>query len=142
MDEGHYYVPAGAPPGLSLMHSDARPPDGVYYFRIYAGIMAFSYACLAIFGLVTMVSPLFAGPASATSSADMDQWFVGFFCVGIGTALCTAFLVALFGGRRSWVHTMGTLLIGLGMMSGCCLPLTIPLLIQWLKPETKQWYTS
>jgi hypothetical protein len=142
MNQGPYYVPAGAPPGLPLMHSDAKPPEGVYYFRVYAGVMAAIYGILAIVGLVMMAAPLFARGAFTSPGADLGSWVVGFIYGGIGTVLCVAFLIALFGGRRPWVHTMGTVLIALTMTSICCLPITIPLLIQWMKPETKQWYNT
>ena len=37
-DEGPTILPAGMPPGIATL-SDERPPDGVVYFRLYAGGM-------------------------------------------------------------------------------------------------------
>jgi len=54
-------------------------------------------------------------------------------------------LAALFGiapllpkRRAAWIY--GFVTIGIGMTSACCLPATIPLLLFWIKPETKQFF--
>jgi hypothetical protein len=37
-----------------------------------------------------------------------------------------------------WVYDI--VLICLGMTSVCCMPVTIPLLIFWIKPDAKAWF--
>jgi hypothetical protein len=130
-------MPAGLPPGAEYIH-DERAPEGVIYFRIYAGIMAVINALVALFGLVMMFVPLFS--RSAASSGSTEFWIVGLIYGGIGVVFFIPWMVALFGGRKPWVHTMGTVMIALGMTQICCLPILIPLLISWMKPETKRWF--
>jgi hypothetical protein len=134
--QGPFLMPAGLPPGAEYTHEE-RTPEGVTYYRIYAGIMAVLNAILALVGLVLMFTPLFAAP-KATSDAEMV--IMGLIYGGIGTVFFIAWVVTLFSGRKPWVHTMGTVMIALGMTQICCLPVLIPLLINWLKPETKRWY--
>lgn len=131
-------MPAGLPPGAEYIQ-DERPPEGVVYFRIYAGFMAVINAILALLGLVLMFMPLFSTSASARNTGT---WILGLVYGGIGIAFFVPWVIALFGGRKPWVHTLGTVMIALGMTQICCLPILIPLLIQWLKPETKRWYTA
>jgi hypothetical protein len=56
-------------------------------------------------------------------------------------------LAALFGiapllpkRRAAWIY--GFVTIGIGMTSACCLPATIPLLLFWIKPETKEFFSG
>jgi hypothetical protein len=136
--EGSYLIPAGMPPGAAYMN-DERPPEGVYYFRIYGGFMTVLSALATLVGLVMMFMPLFVRSATGT---DPGTWLVGLVYGGVGIAFFVPWVIALFGDRKPWVHTLGTVMIALGMTQLCCLPIQIPLLIAWLKPETKRWYSS
>jgi hypothetical protein len=42
--------------------------------------------------------------------------------------------------RRPWAWIFGLVLICIGLTSLCCLPVAIPLLLSWLKPETKSYF--
>jgi hypothetical protein len=135
--EPPYLIPAGMPPGVAYMHEE-RPPEGVYYFRIYGGLMTLTSAASAIFGLVMVTLPIF-DPARGHGAAT-ESWVIGVAYGVFGAAFFVPWLLALFGGRKPWVHTLGLVLIALGMTQLCCLPIQIPLLLTWLKPETKRWY--
>jgi len=78
--------------------------------------------------------------ATGSAVADLDFYLVGIFYGVVGLVLTVPAIVALFGGRRPWVHTLGTVVIALGMINFCCLPVLIPLLIVWMKPETRRWF--
>jgi hypothetical protein len=133
-------MPAGMPPGTDYAQEE-RPPEGVYYFRIYGGISAFLHAAVVLFGIALLFSPLFA-PKGKTASfgGDLGAWLGGVVYVGMGLFVLVPTLAALFGGRRPWVHTLATIVIAFGMIHFCCIPILIPLLIVWLKPETKRWF--
>jgi hypothetical protein len=133
------FIPAGMPPGTEYAASGETAPEGVTYFRIVAVIHGLMSGFVALFGLVMMIAPL-AVPSSSRGGADVATWAVGFFYTGVGAALFVPTAVALFGGRRPWVHTLGTVVIGLGMLNMCCIPLLVPVLIVWMKPETRRWY--
>ena len=135
-DDRPFLMPAGMPPGAEYTHEE-RPPEGVYYFRIYAAFMCVVCAGCVLLGLTIMVVPLLSPKSSAS---DAEAWLGGFFYAFLGTLFFIPWVMTLFGGRRPWVHTLGTVMIALGMTSLCCAPIQIPLLITWLKPETKRWY--
>jgi hypothetical protein len=132
------FVPQGMPPGTE--YGLARPPDAVYYFRVYGALYAVLHGLLALFGLGMMFAPLWLPPASRAPDADMGFWIMGFIYGGMGLFFLAPTLVALFGGRRPWVHVVGTVVIAMGMLQICCIPVLIPLLLAWLKPETRAWY--
>ena len=85
---------------------------------------------------------LIVGPEQfETPRRDADTLAVqGIVFVFIGPLLFIPFAIAPFLGRKSWVWVYDLVLICLGMTSCACLPATIPLLIFWLKPETKAWF--
>ncbi len=131
------FIPQGMPPGTEY-GAPEKAPDGVVFFRIYAALFGALGALLALLGLGLMFAPLFV-PAYA-AGGEVGAWIGGLLYGGWGMALFVPSVLALFSGRRPWVHTMGTVVIALGMFSCCLMPLLIPLLIVWMKPETKRWY--
>lgn len=135
--QGPYLVPAGAPPGMPLLQEEERPPEAVYYFRIYAVLVIIILLGCAGFGVYAMVKPLLS-----TSSGTVNDWVGGLVTAVFCGGLVVPHLLALFGGRKSWVYTLSLVLIGVNLVWGicCCLPVNVPLLIVWMKPETKRWY--
>ena len=133
-------LPAGLPPGIEPP-SDERAPDGVLYFRIYATLLAILAGFITLVGGGMLVAPIALDP-EAVSRAGAESYFylAGIVYGAVGLVFLLPAIVALFGGRKPWVHTLGTVVIGLGMIWFCCLPILIPLLIVWMKPETKRWY--
>jgi len=134
----HYYMPSAMPPGVEYMH-DERPPEGVYYFRIFAVLAALVDIGIVGLGLVMMISPaLHAGPASLGTGEVMGGLVYG----ALGMVHFIPTMLVLLGPRSPWVHTLGTVILALTLHQCCCIPLLIPLLIVWMKPETKRWYGS
>jgi hypothetical protein len=128
------------PPGTAYP-GEEHAPEGVVYFRIYGAVFALLTGALALFGGAIMVSPFFTrGAAGSGPVADLGAYVAGVLYGGLGLAGFVPALIALFGGRRAWVHTLGTVVIALGMFSLCCIPVLIPLLVVWLKVETRRWY--
>src|SRR5262245_19222264 len=60
----------------------------------------------------------------------------GIFLVALGLGLAAAFATPFFVGPRPWVWIYDLLLIAVGMTSCACWPVTVPLLLYWIKPET------
>jgi hypothetical protein len=132
-------IPAGMPPGTEYA-SEERSPEGLLYFRIYAVLFALVNLAIFVFGAGIIASPFFL-PKSPGSGADVGLWIGGLFYAGWGLLFLVPTLVGLFAPRRPWGHTMGTVVIALGMFNlVCCIPILIPVLIVWMKPETKAWF--
>jgi hypothetical protein len=143
MEKPHYYIPSGLPPGASPMVEEDGPPPGVYYYRIYAGIQAAFAALSVLGGIVLMIAELAAPPGAGgtlPASSNIESVIAGVFYTGIGAAFFVPLIISLFAGRAAWVHTLGTVLLAVSMLSLCCVPFGLPVLITWLKPETKRWY--
>jgi hypothetical protein len=131
---GPFLIPLGAAPGGGYTQEE-RAPEAVLFFRIYVGIIALACVALLGSGLYQLVDGAL-GPA-----ADRSRAAGGIVSVAMATLFGTPCLIALLAGRRPWVHTIGTIVIVLTMTTACCIPLAIPMLVVWLKPETRRWYT-
>ena len=133
------YRPAAAfppAPGPSF----PPPTPGVWYCYIaYCLFMALLY--LAVVGLGVMFIALAETIAAEDSEhSAMEMIVMGtVFCV-MGGVLMLMYAVAplLPKSKASWIY--GFVTIGFGMTSACTLPFCIPLLIFWLKPETKAFF--
>ena len=135
------FVPLGMPPGTDYVAEGERAPDAVPYFRIYAGITAVFYGLITLFGLVTMISPFLMTRLRAPD-LELGTFVAGMFYAAWGALFCVPTLLTLFGGRKSWVHPIGTVLIAVGMIWVCCLPVLIPLLVLWTKPEVRRYFDA
>ena len=67
---------------------------------------------------------------------------MGAVFIGIGLVLLVPYAAGPLLPRERWAWIVGVVLIGIGMTSLCCLPVAIPLLLGWLKPETKAYYNA
>lgn len=130
------YVPTG-PPGTSYA-SDSDRPSAVVYYKAFCGFMAFVYVLVAGLGVLLLFLPTIA--PSPTGPQDSEALIAGGMYIVIGLGLTIPYTLGIFLGRRPWVHTYGIIMIGLTMTSCMCIPIALPLLLAWLKPEVKAWY--
>lgn len=66
--------------------------------------------------------------------------FAAVFSIVLGLVFAAGFAAGPFLPRKPWAWIYGMVLISIGMTSACCLPASIPLLIFWIKPETKIFF--
>jgi Na+/pantothenate symporter len=78
-------------------------------------------------------------PQTNSQSAE-ELMITGIIYAVLGVILFLVFAVALFLPRKPWNWIVGIVMMALGMTSCCFLPFLIPLLIYWLKPETKAYF--
>lgn len=98
------------------------------WYIAYAVMMALVYMCCVGLGAVML--------ASGDDEAMIQGVILGF----IGFILMIIFGVAPFLPKKPWAWTYHLVLICLSMTSMCCMPISIPLMIYWLKPETKAFF--
>lgn len=111
----------------------ATPP--VYmWFTVYCILMALVYMTTAIMGIAFM----FVEPDREMSAAEAK--IMGSVMLIFGLGFFVPYAIAPFLPHKNWVWVFGLVLICLGLTSACCLPVCIPLLIFWLKPEMKAFY--
>ena len=108
------------------------------WFVAYAILMALLYLALAGFG----VTVLAVGPDQfADRETGAEEWVgIAIALIAVGLVLGLAHAIAPFLPHRpgAWIYDLVLIALGLGSM--CLWPMTIPLLIFWIKPESKRWF--
>lgn len=109
-------------------------PPVYTWFIVYCVLMALLYLALVVMGIVFLVIE----PDRDMSA--MEARIMGALFIIFGLLFSVPFAAAPFLPRKSWVWVFGLVLICIGLTSACCLPVCVPLLIYWLKPEMKEFY--
>ena len=121
-------------------HMDSAPPPGVVnWFKVYCVAMAVLYLVCAVAGVLFMVFASEITKHDAEFSRP-EALIAGGIFLALGLVLFALFAAALFLPCRPWVWIYHLVLICLGLTSACTMAATIPLLIFWIKPETRAWY--
>lgn len=107
-------------------------PKVVFWFRVYAAFMASVYGIVVVAGvLLVALSPSLDDPVLVIVG---PIYIVLGLVFGLGFALSFAFKPSPF----SWVYDIVLICIGFG---GCpTIAAAIPLLIFWIRPETRRHY--
>ena len=139
MSQNTPYDPPQFPnPSAPRSFTPAAPPAVLTWYKVYCGLMALLYILCVVFGVV-----LLALPAAALEAAEEEAIVLrvqGGILLVMGVVLAGVFGLGLFLPRRTWAWIYGIVTIGIGMTSACCLPITVPLIIFWLKAETKSYF--
>jgi hypothetical protein len=132
------YPHASAGYGYTPPMVPTERPGVVTWFTVYAILMALLYLLFAGFGVTVMV----VGPEQfADAETSAQEWSViAAIILVVGLIFCLPYAIAPFLPRKPGVWIYDLVLIALGLGSACLWPLTIPLLIFWIKPENKLWF--
>ena len=120
---------------------DALPPRAPavwFWYVAYCIVMALLYlACLA--GGIAIASFAVEIAAEDPQMKADEARIMGYMLSAISIPLILLFGVSplLPKGKLAWV--LGIINIAIGLTSACCLPVCIPLLIYWMKPELKAY---
>jgi len=106
-------------------------PRVVTWYRVYAAAFVVLYSLVAVMGVALMIW------GEDIDMRDGEGLATGAICVALGVPFAIASLVGALAPPRKWSWIYGLCLIALGMTSACCMPASVPLLIFWLKDETK-----
>lgn len=109
-------------------------PQVYTWFVVYCVLMGLMYLFVAGIGLMY---PMLAQMADKTTA---ESQIMGTMYTVFGVIFFIPFAIAPFLKPSPGVWVYDLVLICLGMTSCCCLPITIPLLIFWIKPETKTYF--
>ncbi len=110
-------------------------PTVVVWFKVYAAFLAAIYFAMAAVSLVFFLTD----PEKLEITKD-HAVLIGAVLLVLGLLLTIASAIPIFAAPRPWSWMYALVLICIGMTSACFLPLCIPLLIFWLKPEVKTYY--
>ncbi|HYY56040.1 MAG TPA: hypothetical protein VE842_01855 [Pyrinomonadaceae bacterium] len=107
------------------------------WFTAYCLFMALLYLAVSIGGGALLV---FAPGGVSRSRDDGGLLIQAVIFLAMGAIFAPAYATGLFLKGKSWGWIYGVILIAIGMTSCCLWPVTIPLLIQWIKPEMKRMF--
>jgi hypothetical protein len=106
-----------------------------FWYRVYVGFMAALYLAVLAGGMALVFA------AGTMSGDEAQQSLVMGVVYGImGAVFALVYGIALFLPRKPYNWIVGIVLIAFGLTSCCFLPAAVPLLIFWLKPETKNYF--
>jgi hypothetical protein len=106
-----------------------------FWYRVYCGALAALYLLIIPFGLFLA----FYAPETREHNSQ-ETFIMGIIYAVLGAVFFVVFAVALFLPRKPYNWIVGIVMMALGMTSCCFLPVLIPLLIYWVKPETKAYF--
>lgn len=122
-------------------------PQVITWFKAYCALMIVVYTLVAVLGGVMIANPDAlidpdAGAGSSVPTSQDEAMIMGVIYLGLGVVLGIAFVVPFLLPRRfgSWIYDL--VMICLGLTSVCCMPVTIPLLIFWIKEDTRLWFKN
>jgi hypothetical protein len=104
---------------------------------VYAGLMAAMYLVLLIGGTAL---PLLAPEEVDLKADDPPPWAVSLVVGCVSLPFAAAFVAAFFMPVKPWAWIYHLVLICVGFTSACCMLASIPLLIFWVRPETKAYF--
>jgi hypothetical protein len=120
--------PYGYDPYRAAPAYEGTPPVWTW-FIVYAIALAVLYVACTGVGLVICF----------TAHKDEDVLTGAFYAI-ICLPLAVLYGIAPILPKKPWVWIYDIVLICLPMTSMCCLPLCVPLLIYWIKPEVKAFF--
>ncbi|MFO0552346.1 MAG: hypothetical protein U0271_28420 [Polyangiaceae bacterium] len=114
-------------------------PSAVKWGRFFAWALAALYVFCVLGGVLIL---LFLPNPWKPVNNQMPPGVTAIILIVVGIPAIIMSLLAARMNRTSGTWTLNLVLQALAMTSCCCMPLAIPLLIQWLKPETKKWFNA
>ena len=122
--------------------TEPATPGVVKWYKVYAATLAAIYVILLLGCAVGLFFSLRASP-DFWQEADMPPLLFYLYLIGLAElslVLGGAYIAAFFTPRKPWAWTYHIVLICIGFSSACFLPICVPLLIYWLRPEAKAYY--
>jgi hypothetical protein len=110
-------------------------PKAVFWLKIYSAFLAFIYLAVSAASLFFFLSK----PEDLEMSENAAM-MVGLLFLLVGAALFAVCLVPLIASPQPWVWTYDLVILCMGFTSPCFLVVCVPLLVYWLKPETKAYF--
>jgi len=112
-------------------------PPVVIWYKVYAGLMAVMYLLVLVGGIAL---PLIAPEEVDLDADDPPAWAVSLVVGCVSLPFAAAYVAAFFVPVKPWAWIYHLVLICIGFTSVCCMLASIPLLIFWLRPETKAYF--
>lgn len=99
--------------------------------------MSAVYVLCIVMGIFMLV---FRNEGADERNSATELLITGVILIAVGLGLSIVFGLAPFLRPAPWLWVYHIVLIAIGLTSVCCFPICIPLLIAWIKPETKAYF--
>jgi hypothetical protein len=107
-------------------------PPALRWFRLYSLGLALVYlGCVVASIAMALVDP------AALDMSRPEQIVIATLLGALGLVFMLLFAVAPFLPRRRWVWVYDLVLIAVGMTSPCCILASAPLLVLWIRADTR-----
>lgn len=106
------------------------------YYVAYTVAMAIMYLAVIAFGVVALA----AGDDAVVQDSGLPPSVMAVILIVVGLPLLGLYAAAPFLPKKPWAWTYHVVLIAISLTSACCMVAGIPLLIFWVKPETKAMF--
>ncbi len=111
-------------------------PKVLRWFRVYLGVLCLGYALTAALGVCFAFFPDLSAKLTDDGSLVVKGWVL----LIVSVLLLVGVALPFFLKPQPWVWTYDLVVICFGMMSACLIFGCLPLLIFWIKPETKRYF--
>ena len=125
-----------------MLENNLPPPDNqigrktFFWYRVYCAILVVLYLLVTVFGAFLV----FGAPLKTSKYDEQELLIAGVIYAVLGAVFFLIFAVAFFLPPKPYNWIVGIVMIAIGMTSCCFVPVCVPLLIFWLKPETKAFF--
>lgn len=119
----------------SFVESNEVGRKTFFWYRVYCGVLVALNAVVTVFGLAMT----YYKPGETAREAE-EMAIMGVFYAIFGAIFFALYVFALLLPEKPYNWVFGIVMIAIGMTSCCLWPAVIPLLIYWIKPETRAFF--
>ena len=127
--------PPPAPAAATPPPGEPAVPGVWPWFMVYCGVVVLLALAVIGFGVV-----LLAGNPAALRLDPVEARVRGVWEIAAGIVLAVPFLAAPFLPRRPWVWVYDLVLIFLGVTACFLVPVSVALVVFWIRPKTKAFF--
>jgi len=115
-------------------------PKVLFWYRVYCVGMTLLYLGCVVGGVLLLVFQRQIAASGRDPDAEVVVLIYGVMLPVVGFVFAGVFGAALLMPPKPWVWIYHLVLICIGLTSPCCMPASIPLLIFWIRPETRTYF--
>ncbi len=123
------------PPDTPVTPPASRPAV-LPWFSAYCAVMA----AVGLLFLVIGLALHYGGSDAILWHDPAEARFAAAVYTTLGAVFLPLFLIGTCLPRRSFGWTLGIILLALSIPTCCCVPVSLPLLFFWIRPETRAYF--
>ena len=106
-----------------------------FWYRVYCAVLTLLYLAVGVFGVIVATVPI-----DSREYSEQELMIIGMIYAVLGGVFFVISAIALFLPPRPYNWIVGIVMMAIGLTSCCFIPFLVPLLIFWMKPETKRFF--